>query len=147
MALIAATVANGGVMMAPHLVQDLESPGERVLWRYHPHVLSRVMAPSAAAQVTEAMVFVVDHGSGYRAQIAGMKVAGKTGTAVSGTENPNAWFITFAPSTGARVATAVLHQFSGEGFEYAAPLARQVLVAALRLEGYRVRGKAPSTPG
>lgn len=138
MALIAETVANGGVMMAPHLVLDRETSTGRVLQRYHNHVLSRVMSRRAAQEVTAGMIFVVDHGSGFPAQIAGMKVAGKTGTAESGTSHAHAWFITFAPARHPVVAVAVLREFSGEGFQYAAPVARNVLVAALREWGYKV---------
>jgi len=136
MALIAETVANGGVMMAPHLLKDVETASGRVLSRYRVHALGRVMSARAATDVTTGMVFVVDHGSGYRAQIAGMRVAGKTGTAASGASVPHAWFIAFAPARHPVIAVAVLHEFSGEGFKYAAPIARKVLIAGLDAQGY-----------
>lgn len=139
MALIAETVANRGSMMAPHLVQDIRTASGRLVWRYHPHQLSRVMTPQGAAKVVEGMVFVVDHGSGFKAQIAGMKVGGKTGTAASGASTPHAWFIAFAPAYHPVVAVAVLHEYSGEAFEYAAPIARKILVAALQERGYHVK--------
>jgi peptidoglycan glycosyltransferase len=126
-------------MMAPHLVADRETSNGRVIARYHDHVLSRVMSRSAAAQVTDGMIFVVDHGSGWPDQIKGMKVAGKTGTAESGRNKPHAWFIAFAPAQHPVVAVAVLREYSGEGFQYAAPVARKVLIAALREHGYRVQ--------
>jgi peptidoglycan glycosyltransferase len=136
MALIASTVADGGVLMAPHLVNALESSAGKVISRYPVHPLGRVMTARAARDVTDAMTFVVDHGSGYLAQIAGMKVAGKTGTAASGAYFPHAWFIAFAPARHPVVAVAVLNEFSGEGFKYAAPVARKVMVSALRERGY-----------
>jgi peptidoglycan glycosyltransferase len=139
MALVAGTVANGGVLMAPHLFQSLQTPGGKVLRQYAPTSLGRVMSTATAAKVTSAMSFVVNHGSGFNAQIHGLQVAGKTGTAASGGNRPNAWFICFAPATHPVVAVAVLHQFAGEGFEYAAPIARKVLVAALNERGYRVK--------
>lgn len=138
MAVIASAVANHGTIMAPHLVQELRSPSGVVDYRYAPRVLSRVMSARAAHDAMSAMVFVVDHGSGDRAQIAGVKVAGKTGTADSGASRPHAWFIAFAPAEHPVIAVAVLHEFSGEGFEFAAPIARAVLVAALQEHGYRV---------
>jgi peptidoglycan glycosyltransferase len=138
MALIAATVANGGVMMAPHLVQDVEDPSGHVLRRYHDHPLSRVVSRGADQQVTRGMVYVVAHGSGYLAQIPGVEVAGKTGTADSGASKPHAWFVAFAPARHPVVAVAVLNEYSGEGFQYAAPIARKVLMAALRESGHRV---------
>ncbi|MDQ2743570.1 MAG: penicillin-binding transpeptidase domain-containing protein [Chloroflexota bacterium] len=132
MALIASAVANRGVLMAPHLVQETLSASGHVLTRYRTHPMGRVMSEQAAREVTTWMVFVVDHGSGFPAQIPGVEVAGKTGTAVSGGARANAWFIAFAPARQPVVAVAVLRQFSGEGFKFAAPLAHQVLLAALR---------------
>ena len=139
MALVAATVANGGVLMAPHLVQEIETAGGRVIQRYSPRPIQRVMKASTAAQITTAMSFVVNHGSGFKAQIPAVQVAGKTGTAASGAARPNAWFIAFAPTRHPRVAVAVLRQFSGEGFQYAAPIARKVIIAALLEDGFKVR--------
>lgn len=139
MALITATVANGGVMMAPHLVADTETAGGRVLTRFRVHALAHVMSRAAAREVAAGMTFVVDHGSGFPAQIAGIKVAGKTGTAADNGNQPHAWFIAFAPVQHPVVAVAVLREYAGEGFKYAAPVARQVLVAALRERGYKVR--------
>lgn len=132
MALIAATVANHGVMMAPYVVQDLETTGGKVVESHQTHVLSRVMSRASAAKVRDGMVFVVNEGSGFEAQIPGMSVAGKTGTAASGGDKAHAWFISFAPADHPRIAVAVLREYSGEGFEYAAPLARKVMVAALK---------------
>lgn len=139
MALIASAVANGGVMLAPHLVEELRAPGGTVPQRYRRHALDRVMSRRADGDVVTGMVFVVDHGSGYRAQIGGLKVAGKTGTAASGAYNPHAWFIAFAPARHPIVAVAVLREFAGEAFKYAAPIARKILVAALQERGYHVR--------
>jgi peptidoglycan glycosyltransferase len=135
MGIIAETVANGGVMMAPHLVQDVETASGRVLSRYRVHALSHVMSKRAATDVTTGMIFVVDHGSGYRAQIAGMQVAGKTGTAASGASVPHAWFIAFAPADAPKIALAVLVENGGDlgseatGGKVSAPIAQKVLVA------------------
>jgi len=139
MALVTSAVANRGVLMAPHLVDRLLDAGGHVLHAFAPHSLGRVMSASTAASVTTAMEFVVNHGSGYRAQIAGVRVAGKTGTAASGASLPHAWFISFAPAQHPVIAVAVLHEFAGEGFKYAAPLARQMVVTALQERGFRVR--------
>jgi peptidoglycan glycosyltransferase len=139
MAVIAATIANGGVTMAPHLVSSVTNAGGTTTWAYLPHRIRRVMSARSAAQVAQGMKFVVDHGSGFNAAIHGIAVAGKTGTAASGGDKPNAWFVAFAPIKHPVVAVAVLHQFSGEGFEYAAPIARKVLIAALQERGYHVR--------
>lgn len=139
MAMITATIANHGVMLRPRIVVGLRRQGSRSGTFRKPIVFKRVLSPQAASDITSAMTFVVDHGSGYPAQIAGVRVAGKTGTAASGANKPNAWFISFAPAEHPVVAVAVLHEFSGEAFKHAAPLARRLLVAALKNRGYRVK--------
>lgn len=139
MALVAGTVANGGVLMELHLFQSLQTPSGKVVQTYAPKSLGRVMRRSTASSITRAMSFVVNHGSGFNAQIQGVQVAGKTGTAASGGKLPNAWFICFAPARHPAVAVAVLHQFSGEGFQYAAPIARKVLIAALNERGFKLK--------
>lgn len=139
MALIASTVANRGVMMAPQLVEELRSASGAVTYHFRREPLGRVISAKSAREVTDGMVFVVNHGSGYLAQIKGIQVAGKTGTAASGAYFPHAWFICFAPAYKPVVAVAVLHEFSGEGFKYAAPIARKILVAALAARGYHAR--------
>ncbi|HCF99502.1 MAG TPA: hypothetical protein DEV93_03050 [Chloroflexi bacterium] len=139
MAVIAATVANQGVMMAPHLVASIKDPTGNTVWSYRDHALRRVMSAASARTVTRGMSFVVNRGSGYLARIRGVQVAGKTGTAASGGYYPHAWFIAFAPARHPVIAVAVLNEFSGEGFKYAAPIARKVIVAALRERGLAVR--------
>lgn len=146
MALIAAGVANHGLLMAPHLVEDARTASGQILWRYPVHPLDRVMRPPAAHSVATGMVFDVTSGSGWPAQINGIKVAGKTGTAASGGNHPHAWFIAFAPAYHPVVAVAVLREFSGEGFQYAAPIARKVLLAGLREAGYSGSPGKPRAP-
>lgn len=138
MAMITAAVANRGVLMAPRLVDRVTRPDGSALVKYPPRILARVMAPRSAREVGRAMAFVVNHGSGLYAQIPGVQVCGKTGTADSGAAIPHAWFIAFAPEKHPVLAVAVLREFSGEGFRYAAPLSRRVLIAALQEKGYGV---------
>jgi peptidoglycan glycosyltransferase len=92
------------------------------------------MAPTTAASLTSMMVDVVDRGTGTAAQIDGVTVAGKTGTAETvESEDPHAWFIAFAPAEAPRYAVAVIVQNGGDlgseatGGEVAAPIARAVL--------------------
>lgn len=146
MALIAAGAGNHGLLMAPHLTQNTRSASGRILWRYPIHSLDRIMRPAAADSVATGMVFDVTSGSGWPAQINGVKVAGKTGTAASGGNRPHAWFIAFAPAYHPVIAVAVLREFSGEGFQYAAPIARKVLLAGLREAGYSGSPGKPRTP-
>jgi peptidoglycan glycosyltransferase len=136
MAEVAATVANRGRMMVPHLTTQIVNPEGRVVQRITPKVQSVVMKPSTAAEVTEMMEAVVysPGGTGASAQIPGVRVAGKTGTAETqyGTALNNVWFIAFAPARDPRVAVAVtLKGVPGQGAEFAAPVARQVMEVLL----------------
>jgi peptidoglycan glycosyltransferase len=134
LALIAATVANDGVMPRPHLLAEVRAPDGTVLRRYQPEPLSTPITPQTAHQVRDIMVVAVADGYARPAAIQGVAVAGKTGTAQLGGEQqaPHAWFIGFAPADNPRIAIAVLVEHGGEGSQVAAPLARQVLEAALK---------------
>jgi peptidoglycan glycosyltransferase len=88
------------------------------------------MKPSTATDVTAMMEAVVKEGTGTSAQIPGVQVAGKTGTAETQIGNTinNVWFIAFAPASAPRVAIAVtLQAVPGQGAAFAAPVARQVI--------------------
>jgi len=129
MAEVAATVANGGKLMKPRLVERIESPDGRVIDKRGPAEIDQVMKESTAQQVTAMMEQVVKAGTATTAQIPGVTVAGKTGTAevANGTAN-QAWFIAFAPVPNPRVAIAVtIERTQGEGGTVAAPIAKQVI--------------------
>ncbi len=130
MAEVAAAVANGGRLMQPHMTSRIVDPEGRTVQRISPHVQSVVMKSSTAAAVRAMMEAVVNEGTGTSAQIAGVQVAGKTGTAETqiGTAINNVWFIAFAPASAPRAAIAVtLKGVPGQGAAFAAPIARQVL--------------------
>jgi peptidoglycan glycosyltransferase len=134
MAEVAAAVANRGTLMTPHLASAIVEPDGRVVQRVTPKVQSVVMKPSTAASVTKMMEAVVNEGTGTSAQIPGVRVAGKTGTAETqiGAAINNVWFIAFAPAQDPTVAVAVtLKGVPGFGAAFAAPVARQVMEALL----------------
>jgi peptidoglycan glycosyltransferase len=135
MAMVAATVANRGVLMRPHLVQRVVAPGGKTIVRTKPHKLARVMSPQVASELNAMMQAVVTGGTGPKGAIPGIPVAGKTGTAETGRGNIyTAWFIAFAPANRPQVAVAVVveDQPGGFGGEVAAPIAKQVMEAILR---------------
>ena len=134
MAQIAAAVANGGRLMAPRLVQRIVDRDGRTVQRISPRVQSVVMKPSTAAAVRGMMEAAVREGTGTAAQIPGVQVAGKTGTAETqiGSAINNVWFIAFAPASRPTVAIAVtLRGVPGQGAAFAAPLAKQVIESLL----------------
>jgi peptidoglycan glycosyltransferase len=139
MAMVAAAVANRGVLMAPYLVQEVQAPDLSVIDSARPREVGTAVSPQTAAELAEMMTAVVDAGTGSNAQIPGVKVAGKTGTAQQGGgRKPHAWFVSFAPSdTEAQVAVAVVIEEGGgaaeiSGNQLAAPIARAVMEAVLQ---------------
>jgi peptidoglycan glycosyltransferase len=111
-------------------------PDGRTVQRIAPHVQSTVMKPSTAAAVRAMMEAVVEEGTGTPAQIPGVRVAGKTGTAETqiGTAINNVWFIAFAPAAAPKVAIAVtLKGVPGQGAAFAAPIAREVIERLLHV--------------
>jgi len=132
MAMVAAGVANGGVVMAPYLVARTLAPDLSTLSTASSHEFSRATSPTVASQLTRMMQAVVASGTGTAAQIPGVSVAGKTGTAENQPGQPtHAWFIGFAPAQNPQVAVAVLIEHGGVGGVTAAPIARQVMQAVL----------------
>ncbi len=135
MAMVAAAVANGGVEMRPTLIKQILSPGGSVIQRLHPHVLRQATKPTTAAELRNMMVEVVQAGTGTAAQIPGVVVAGKTGTAETCSCNTvyDAWFIFFAPANDPVVAGAVVVELQPNGFggSIAAPIAKQLMQAIL----------------
>jgi peptidoglycan glycosyltransferase len=136
MAMVAAAVANGGKLMAPRFATKVVNPDGQTVETIKPSVYSQVMKPSTAAQVTAMMKRVVDEGTGTPAQLGGISVAGKTGTASVGVPGSNLtqpWFIGFAPVPNPTVAVAVTIEHSNGGFggTVAAPIARAVIQTLL----------------
>lgn len=139
MALLASAVANGGVMQQPRLVTEVRDAQGRVAREFAPREFGRAISSGAAAALTQMMISVVNEGSGFRAQIPGIQVAGKTGTATNGEGRPpNAWFTAFAPAPNARIAVSVIVLDGGSlgneatGGQVAAPIVRAVIEAYLR---------------
>jgi peptidoglycan glycosyltransferase len=137
MAMVVAAVGNGGQTMNPYLVQEIRGPDLAIIQTTEPAPYEQAMDPVLAAQLTEMMVNVVDAGTGSNARIPGVRVAGKTGTAQTGNDNPAvAWFVAFAPAASPEVAVAVVVEDAGapevSGNQLAAPIAKDVIEAVLR---------------
>ncbi len=138
MATVAATVANGGVRMEPHLTNRIVDEDGRTVERIAPKQAERVMDAASARELTTMMSNVVREGTGVGAALEGIEVAGKTGTAeLNIAQRINQpWFIGFAPLDGAKVAVAVtVERVQGpqsQGGAVAAPIAKVVLQELLK---------------
>jgi penicillin-binding protein len=137
-AVIAATVANGGKRMNPHIVSKVVGQDLKPIKTIGPKELNQAVSPEVASQITELMKSSERNTAGY----SGSDIASKTGTAEHGEDsrnsNPHAWYIAFGPSQDADVAVAVVVKNGGDrgqqatGGSVAAPIGRAVIDAALR---------------
>lgn len=134
-ALMAATIANNGIAMNPYVVSQILAPDGTVLKTTRGHSLGQAVGSGTAKQVKQAMLDVVQNGTGSAAAIAGVKVAGKTGTAETNNANANSTFVGFAPYDTPTVAIAVVIEQNAKGEESAAAVGGQVLRAALATQG------------
>jgi penicillin-binding protein A len=135
MAMVAATIANHGIEMRPHLIERIVSPGGKTVTHLKPERLAQPIKRQTADELTHMMELAVQGGTGTPAQIPGIRVAGKTGTAETGRADINTtWFAAFAPADAPRIAIAVVveNQRGGFGGTIAAPIAKQVMEALLR---------------
>ncbi|WEH18964.1 penicillin-binding transpeptidase domain-containing protein [Streptomyces sp. VNUA24] len=142
MAMVSAAIADGGRLVAPHMVAQITDGSGDVLEDYDSEAGSQqIMSARTAEQLQSAMRTVVEDGTGTNARIGGVTVGGKTGTAQHGENNsktPYAWFTSYGKAGGKAVAVAVVveqsnaarSEVSGNGL--AAPVARAVMEAALK---------------
>jgi peptidoglycan glycosyltransferase len=139
-AVVAATIANDGVRMAPYLVDDLKGPDLANLSTTTPQEVRRAVSSQVATTLTDLMIGA-EQATQQKGAIAGVQIASKTGTAEHGTDPrntpPHAWYIAFAPAKAPKVAVAVLVENGGDrlsatGGALAAPIGRATIAAALR---------------
>ena len=134
-AVIAAAIANNGIAMNPYVVGQILAPDGTVIKTTRERSLGQAVSSGTAEQVKEAMLDVVQNGSGSAAGIAGVKVAGKTGTAETNSATPNSTFIGFAPYDSPTLAVSLVLEETTENEATAAAVAGQVLRAALAAQG------------
>jgi penicillin-binding protein A len=134
-AMIASAIANDGTLMKPYLVSEVQAPDLTVIDKTDPEELGQPVSPEVANQLTDMMVSVVENGTGRRAQIDGVQVAGKTGTAENAADD-HSWFIGFAPADDPKIAVAVFVRNGGRtGGDISAPIAKSVIEAYLEGQG------------
>ncbi|MGW2370883.1 MULTISPECIES: peptidoglycan D,D-transpeptidase FtsI family protein [Kitasatospora] len=140
-AMVSAAIANNGSLMQPYLVDQERSASLTTLSKHTEKQFSQAMSPATAQKMQDLMVSVVQDGTGKNAQIPGVQVGGKTGTAQHGENNsglPYAWFTSWAKTPdGQSVAVAVVVEDGSDnrdgisGGRLAAPIAKAVMQAAL----------------
>ena len=138
MAMVAAAIANDGDVMRPYVVDEVRAPNLSVLDRTDPQSLSKAMSSTTAEELTKMLVATVETGTATPAQIPGIEVAGKTGTAQSAADRPPyAWFVSFAPANDPKVAVAVLVESSDTsrseiaGGALGGPIAKAIMEAVI----------------
>ncbi|MFC4530977.1 peptidoglycan D,D-transpeptidase FtsI family protein [Sphaerisporangium dianthi] len=137
MAMVAAAVANEGKVMKPYLVNKIVSPGGDEIDKARPQELDEAISADVADKLRQMMISVVQNGTGTAAQLPGITVAGKTGTAETAKgAASHAWFISFAPAEDPKVAVAVFVESGSAGNDatggqVAAPIAHDVMQAVL----------------
>ncbi len=133
MAMVAATVANHGVLMQPHLLQEVVSPDGKIVHKVKPEKVRRVISRRTANELTQMMRSVVTGGTATNLASSGIDLAGKTGTAETGVNGKyDTWFIAFAPANDPKVAVAVaLENQTGFGATTAGPIAKAIVQAVL----------------
>ena len=151
------SLANGGVLMRPTLVREIRDLEGEVSWRSIPEPVRRVLHEDVASQVTEVLTWVVsEQGTGRKAALETLSIAGKTGTARIASNGGYderryaASFVGFAPADDPRlVILTKLEDPQGQyyGGGIAAPMSRQVLQAMLAGEDAGLMDRADSEPG
>ncbi|MDP3012751.1 MAG: penicillin-binding transpeptidase domain-containing protein, partial [Candidatus Subteraquimicrobiales bacterium] len=132
-ALVVSVIANDGKMMKPFLVKEIRSSQGQLVKRFAPQILRKVLSQKTTQKMIEFMVAAVEGGTGRRAKIEGVTVAGKTGTAEAGKgKEPHAWFVAFAPAEDPQIVIAVVVENGGIGGKVAAPIARELIESFLK---------------
>ena len=132
MALIAAGIANHGVIMTPHLIERVLDPTQTVIFEQKPQPWLTALSKEEAVKITSGMVTAVTDGTAAPGALPDVQVAGKTGSAEPGGDvKTHGWYIAFAPAEAPRIAIAVIVENGGTGGGAAAPIARQIMQEAL----------------
>jgi penicillin-binding protein 2 len=164
LALAYAALANGGTLFQPQIVRAVETSAGTVVQEFAPRVRRQIeIRPDNYARVTKALVAGVNEvtGTAYNAKIAGVDMAGKTGTAqvshklARGAEaervwyfnREHAWFAGFSPTQAPEVAVVVLVEHGGAGGKHAAPIAFEVVRAYQEIQAGEARGRRDPSRG
>jgi penicillin-binding protein 2 len=147
-ATLLAAVGNGGTLYRPHVVEMIASDPNNPDWTFEPEAVAQLPVSTEDLVVIQRSLLRVTsapHGTAYVPfEGLGIPVAGKTGTAESGQEDPHSWFAGYAPAEDPEIAIAVIVEHSGEGAKFAAPLFRRVVEAYFGIEPEPTAEPTPS---
>jgi peptidoglycan glycosyltransferase len=135
MALVAGAIANDGRMIEPRLVREVRSPDGIILDKPAPSIRRQVIPLDTARTLGEMMQQVIVQGQLTQAEIPGVEVAGKTGTAEAPPNAPHSWWITFAPANDPEIAMCVMVENGGRGDRAALPIADRLMETYLKYAG------------
>ena len=135
MAVCMAAIANNGVAVHPYVIDKIISASGTTVAQTQPQLLGQVIAETTAATERNILATVVESGTGTKAQVDGADVIGKTGTAETGKEKSDAWFVGTATAGGKSVTVAIIIEEGDSGGDVAAPLASNIFYSALSTLG------------
>ena len=137
MAMVGCALANDGTIMHPYLVEGIYNANGQRSFTASPTTFQQAVSKRTADRMTTVLEGVVSNGTGYNAQLQGAAVAGKTGTAETGNDADDSWFVGYAPAEDPEVVVAVILEqaIDSENSDNAALKARNVLQTALQLKG------------
>lgn len=132
-AMIAATIANKGVMMKPYVVDHVENVNGKLVTSYAPKKAGRIISKKEAGKMKKLMRAVVEEGTAAALRTDSYTAAGKTGTAEYDSEgSSHAWFIGYAPAKHPKIAVSIIVEGAGTGSTYAVPIAKKMFDVYLK---------------
>ncbi len=125
-ALIVSSIANGGLLMKPYLIDRIETYNGKTVKKVLPELYQQVMDVEYSTHLKTFMVEVVENGTGKKSSVDGIKIAGKTGSAENPFGQPHAWYVGFAPADNPKIALSIIVETSGTSSANAAPIAKEL---------------------
>lgn len=131
-ALIASTIANGGYLLEPYLIDHIENKDGTKVQQNFPKIYKELIAADLTKQLTDYMIEVVNNGTGSNAAADDYQVAGKTGSAENPFGDDHAWFVGFAPADDPQIVIAIIVENAGSSSSTAVPMAKELFDLYLR---------------
>ena len=133
-AILTSTIANGGIMMEPYLVDRIENYNHRLVKKNLPIVYKELIDTKTTKTITEYMIEATENGTGRLSKIDGISIASKTGSAENPFGEAHAWYVGFAPADNPQIAIAIIVENSGVSSINAAPIAKRIFAKYLAIE-------------